>query len=131
MSSSLKAAQARTHANVLQGDLQDLRAGSHNARMTVNPSVARESARVAMDRTGLSQKAMAITAGIPESVLSDALNGRGRNLETDWLLAQSGQFIAIWLAEVQQRLGLTPDSRAALRAARIGELVRLLCEATA
>ena len=100
-------------------------------RMTANPSVTRTAIRVAMQVTGISQKAMALTAGIPESVLSDALNGRGRHLETDWILAQSEAFINAFWKSIEAQLGLTSESKREVRAARIGELVRLLMEETA
>jgi plasmid maintenance system antidote protein VapI len=118
----------RTHAKAIHSDLQGIRAGSHTARMTVNPSVARAAVRVAMERTGRSQKELAITAGVPESAFSDALNERGRNFDIDWVLAQGADFVAEFIANVQVRLGLSEESSRAAKAARIAELVRLLLE---
>lgn len=101
---------------------------SRMARITVNQSASREAVRVALAATGLSQKAMAINAGAMESHLSDALNGRGRNLEIDWILAQDDAFILAFWQSVEQQRGLTAEARKAARAESIVELLRQILE---
>ena len=81
-----------------------------------------------MGLTNTSQKQFAIAADVPESVLSDALNGRGRHLETDWILAQGEGFCLAWWDEVKRQMGLSEQTRQSQRWDRALELVRLLME---
>ena len=68
---------------------------------------------------------------MPESVLSDALNERGRNLEADWILAQGSDFVTVWIEAIEKAMGLTQESRRTVKAQRISELIRLLVEEVA
>ena len=105
-----------------------LRMGAKNSARDVVCALVRE----VMAETGLSQKAMSQTADIPESVLSDALAPHGtRNLAAEWLLGQDDAFVIALLARIQTVRGLSVESRRCARAARIGELVRLLVEESA
>jgi len=131
MSATVHARTPRTHAKDLHADLQRLRAGSQNVRITVNPSVSRAAVRAAMAATGTSQKQFALTADQPESVVSDALNGRGRHLDTDWILAQGEAFAVAWWDDVKRQMGLTEQTRHEQRWDRVLELVRLLMEGAA
>lgn len=128
MPQSVKTGPTGTHAKGISTDLQSVRGDSHIARIAVNQSVSREAVRVAMGQTGLTQQQFADAAGCPESTFSDALNQRGRNLETDWILAQTPAFILAFWQSVERQRGLTSAARQAVKAERIAELVRLIVE---
>jgi hypothetical protein len=81
--------------------------------------------RTTMSETGTSQKAMAITAGVSASVLSEALAGR-RSFSMLWLWAQDDHFLARFLEHVQEARDLTPANVRAIQRRRIVELVDLL-----
>lgn len=130
MRSSLAASTVRTEANTLRSDLADIRGVSHLARMGAN-SVGRDAFEAVASALRRSQKELAISVGIPQSSLSDALKANGRHLSVDWILEQDDAFVSAWIDEVSRRKGLTPESRREERAARIGELVRLLIEEAA
>lgn len=76
----------------------------------------------------LSRETMAREAGCPASALSEALNGHRGNFAVQWLWAQDDAFLNEWIEKMQAKRGLTPESKLATKAARIGELVRLLVE---
>lgn len=135
MAASVKGPAVRTQSNPLHSDshasgrraatLDDIRAGSHLARITVN-SVSRAAVREALRVTETSQKQFALTADVPESVVSDALNERGRNLESDWIFAQAEPFVRAFLESVERQLGLRPEQQAEVDEQRMVELFRLL-----
>ena len=83
---------ARRHANSHRGDLDGIRAGASNLRMAANSDENtpeyRNLVREALRRSGLSQKAFAIDAGQPESVISDGLAGR-RAFDVQWIWRQT------------------------------------------
>jgi hypothetical protein len=114
----------------LRSQLNDLRAGSANVRIDANsldgtaflPLMKR-----AMGETGLSQKHMALNAGQPESVISEALNGR-RNFAIAWLVLQPGTFIDRFFDLFKEHYGLTPANIKAIQRRRIIELLDLLLE---
>jgi hypothetical protein len=81
--------------------------------------------RQAMRETDLSQKAMALNAGQPESVISDGLNGR-RNFAAEWWWAQPDTFLIRFLDLVTEARQLTPEHVSAVRRRRIVELIDLL-----
>ena len=94
-------------------------------------ATGRAALREAMRLTGATQKAMAISADIEESNLSAGLKGDERRFDIDWLTAQDDAFLVAWIDAVMQMRGLTRETRAAIRAQRIGELVQLLTEGVA
>lgn len=84
-----------------------------------------------MRLTGATQKSMAIEAEIEESNLSAGLKGDERRFDIDWLTAQDDAFLVAFIDALMRARGLTRETRAAIRAARIGELVQLLSEVSA
>lgn len=104
MSRSLAKAESLTHANSLSAKLDGIRAGSSMARMAANPQESRDIVRELMRERGLTQKAMAIQAGCPESDLSNALSGKQR-LDFDWLMAQD----ALFRKALARRIDATDD----------------------
>lgn len=134
MATSISSSAARMPADPLRSDLSGLRAGSHMARMAVKDRREQviELVREVMADTGTSQKALALQAGQPESVVCDALSPTGsRNLAAEWLLDQPDAFLLALLDKIRAARGLTEESRRAAKAARIGELVKLLVEEVA
>lgn len=96
MRSSVATAAARTHANPLRtSPLDALKAGESNVRMGANSVEKapefRHNVREAMRRVGLTQKEMAIVAGVPESDISAGLNG-DRRFDGQWARCQSPAF---------------------------------------
>lgn len=96
MRNSVPADAVRTPANPRRAEqLDGIKAGDANVRMTANfvenRPEKRELLREAARRLGLSQKAMALNAGQPESVISDALNGR-RSFDVEWERSQPAAF---------------------------------------
>lgn len=83
--------------------------------------------RQAMAETDLKQQAAAAAADVKESQFSSALNGSG-NFGVTWLWAQSDAFLLRFVELLVAARRLTPAASRARRAARIGELVRLLIE---
>lgn len=81
--------------------------------------------------TGATQKSMAIEADVPEPNLSAGMKGDDRKFDIDWLTAQDDAFLVAWIDTVMRLRGLTRETRAAIRAQRIGELVQLLTEGVA
>jgi hypothetical protein len=124
--------ESRTHAKRFRADSQAVRSDSRMARMRVNQSVSRAAVREAMARTGTTPKQFVDRANTVSachaSTFSESLNGQGRNLETDWILAQDEAFILAFWESVKHQMQLTPESRQAARAERIAELVRLIVE---
>jgi len=84
-----------------------------------------------MRMTGATQKGMAIEAEVEESNLSAGIKGDERKFDIDWLTAQDDAFVVAWIDALMRLRGLTRETRAAVRAARIGELVQLLAEVSA
>jgi len=83
--------------------------------------------RDAMKHAGMSQKEFALNAGAKESAVADGFNGV-RNFAADWLWNQPDRF---WLGlrdRIEAAKGLTAEHAREVRAARIGELVKLLLE---
>lgn len=78
-----------------------------------------------MSESGLSQKAFAINARQPQSVISDALNSR-RHLSAEWIWLQENDFLVKFFALVSLARGLTAENAAAARRRRIVELIELL-----
>jgi predicted XRE-type DNA-binding protein len=83
--------------------------------------------RAAMKDADMSQKAFALNAGVPESVISDGFNGV-RNFAADWLWNQPALFWIRLRDRIDEAKQLSPENNKAIRAARIGELVKLLVE---
>lgn len=100
MASTLTSAAVRTEAKSLRGEvtnLNDLRAGDGNLRMDAKSTAIPASygpyrgvIREAMRRADLSQKAFAIDAKQPISVISEALGGT-RNLAGEWVWMQTSE----------------------------------------
>lgn len=128
MANSVTARALRTEAKTLRSNLDEVRGSSHIARMTANPSLGREAFREVKTALGRSQKALAIDAGVPESVLSEALNGTGRNFDVDWVLAQDNTFVTAWMRHVEAAKGLTPATRKRIKAERMAQLFDLLMQ---
>lgn len=121
MSSSVGNAALRTHANGLRTSLDDISPKAARVRTVAKtvenapePRKSAAIAREAMRRTDTSQKAFAIGAKQPESVISEGLNGQ-RNLAFDWIDAQEDAFVLtfvdVWLAS----RNLTPQNQRAAR----------------
>lgn len=134
MPRSLSDPLVRTLAKPHRADLTDLRAGKANLRIDANSLENAEQkrgflqlVRDAMREADLSQKAFAVDAQQSESVISEALSG-GRHLSADWLYAQNDGFLLALMKGIERARHLTPESKAALRANRISELIRLLLE---
>jgi hypothetical protein len=135
MATTLKAPTERTHANPDHSDSTEVRSRldavrTHSAKAGIGanpeaPSALLPLIRQAASETGLSQKAMAINAGIPESVLSEALNSR-RNFAAEWWWLQPDSFLLRFLDLVTEARQLTPESARLVRANRIKELIGLL-----
>lgn len=128
MPSTVATGAVRTLANSLRSDLSAVRTRSAKARIDANPveqSTVVALVKQAASETGLSQKTMALNAGVPESTISDALNQR-RNFSAEWWWAQPDTFLLRFLELVMDARHLTPESASATRKARIAELVTLL-----
>lgn len=118
----------RTPANARRSRLDDIRATRQGVRSVANavetpallPLIAD-----AMRLVGLSQKAFALQAEQPESVISEALAGR-RHFAIEWLWKQDGVFLLRFFAMVMDARQLTPENISAIRRQRIVELVDLL-----
>lgn len=83
--------------------------------------------RRAMAECTLSQKAMALNAGCPESELSEALNGRdNRRFDAQWLWRQDDTFLLRFLELVMEVRELTPADARRVHIQRIKELIGLL-----
>jgi len=130
LAETLRSTDVRTQLNSIRGR-------SAKARIDANrtePSGRIESReeflsliRGAMKDAGMSQKEFALNAGAVESSVADGFNGV-RNFAADWLWNQPPAF---WLAlrdRIEAAKGLTADREREVKAARIGELVRLLLE---
>lgn len=80
-------------------------------------------------RLGYSLELMAANAECPVSSMGDALAGKdNRNFAGHWLIAQGNEFIDLYNRLIDERRGLTPESRKANLARQLGEMVRLLVE---
>jgi hypothetical protein len=109
--------------------LDGIRATKANGRIDPNQREVLGCIRRAMARTGLSGKAFALTAEIPESELSDAINGKpGRRFDVEWLWKQEDTFVIAVLDEVTDARRLTPETKSAMRRQRIVELIDLLLQ---
>jgi hypothetical protein len=84
--------------------------------------------REVMRSVGLSQKAFAINAGQPESVISEALNGQ-RNIATDWIDAQDDTFVVAYAEGLIKSRGLLPTNKRQARMATAMALMQQLVEA--
>lgn len=107
MAHSLPSAAARTHANPRREALLDeIRPGPPSARTgaknTENRPKYRSLVREAMRIAGLSQKAFAIDADQPESVISDALAGR-RAFDGEWARRQKSETFKRALRDLEAR----------------------------
>ncbi len=113
----------------IRARLGEIRTKAVKAQIDPNAKEILPVIRRAMAKTGLSQKAMALTARCAESELSEALNGRdGRRFDADWLWRQDDAFVVAFLDEVTATRGLTPENKDAIRRARIVELIGLLLQ---
>lgn len=115
-------------ADDLRSQLNTIRGRSVKARIDANPTPAVELLpliRQAMSETNLSQKAFAINAHQPESVISEAFNAR-RNFAAEWWWAQPDTFLLRFLELTMDARHLTPESASAIRRRRIVELIDLL-----
>lgn len=86
--------------------------------------------RQAMSDVQLKQGAAAAAAHVKESQFSNALNGIG-NFGITWLWMQSDAFLLRFFELAMEARGLDAEGARHARAARIGELVRLLFEEAA
>lgn len=138
MASTLAKAEHRSHPNTHRADLDAIRAGSANLRMDsdrvrIDPNqddkaeflAVCEEARI---KCGLSKKEMAITARVTESTFNEAWSGKRGNVAIQWLWSQGDGYMATLIELVAERRGLSAENNRAVRAERIGELVRLLVE---
>lgn len=147
MTTKVAGASVRTQSNSLRSDSGDIRSRldgirTRSAKAGIDANRASSSAdaedraeclsliREALKRSGMSQKEMAINARCSESQLADGLNGV-RNFSVDWLWTQPNKFWLELRELTDQAKQLTPENKAAARAERIGELVRLLLEVAA
>lgn len=96
--------------------------------MPENPAKSRVAVRDAMRATGTSQKVFAINARQAESVVSDALNARGRHLDAEWIVDQGVPFVTAFITSLSAQMGITVETRKQVRAERAAELFRLLFE---
>jgi hypothetical protein len=116
MSSTLPPLPARSHANPLR---------------TIETSREASIAAVkgAMADIGLSQKAFAITAKQPESVICEALSLTGtRHLATEWIHAQDDAFIDAWTERVRRQRTLEEARELDDRADRILGMIEFLVQ---
>jgi hypothetical protein len=115
-------------AGEIPAALANLRAGSHVVRIDAKQTFLAVIHEVRA-RLGLTVEVMAINAECPLSSMSDALAGKdGRNFAAHWLLAQGDEFLALFLRLVDERRGLTPESKRVNAARRISEIVRVALE---
>lgn len=128
MAFSVARSAVRTEAKTLHSDLDAVRGSSHIARIPANPSLGRDAFKETKTALGRSQKALAIDAGVAESVLSEALNGIGRNFDVDWVLNQDNTFVATWIRHIEAAKGLTPATRKRIKAERMALLFDLLMQ---
>ncbi len=135
MPQSLKQDAMRTQPNGLRERLDAIRPSSDKSQ--TDPNRSRETAERVMlaliNRTriavGMSQKAMAITAGCSESELADAINGRERRrFDAEWLWRQDDVFLAKFIELLQEERRLTPENVSKVRRERLVELFGLLLE---
>lgn len=132
MASTVAASTPRTHPKPLRRDLDSLRAGDANLRIGSESlrSTPKDEVLALIDearqKVGMSRKEMAGNAGCPESVLSEALAGGRSNFAAHWLWQQPDAFVVEFFGLASSRRGLSPESKVAVRAARIAELIRLL-----
>lgn len=136
MRNSLHGAAVRTHQNSVRSRLDEMKPSPAKVLMRSEPVrtgqnddgkaeilALIEEARIA---ARLSQKEMQITAGANKGAYSEALNGERGNYAVQWLWAQPDAFWIEFIRLVQERKGLTPETRRTVQAQRIGELVSLL-----
>lgn len=128
----------RTPVNSLHTDshadrltLDDVRAGSHNLRITVNPDVraaAKAVVKRTMQLTNTDPKTFVGRApGSHESAISEALNDRnGRNVPWEWLCSQGPAYLAVLLAETAREFGLSDAMKREIEDERLIELLSLL-----
>jgi hypothetical protein len=128
MSRTVGNAAVRTHENGLRARTTRLRtlANSDENRPETRNSGAL--VREVMRSVGLSQKAFAINAGQPESVISEALNGQ-RNIATDWIDAQDDTFVVAYAEGLIKSRGLLPTNKRQARMATAMALMQQLVEA--
>jgi hypothetical protein len=121
MAASVNASAARTHANGVRTEVDGVTAKTTRVRSLANsvekarePRKSAAMVRESMRSVDLSQKAFAIAAQQPESVVSEGLHGQ-RNLAFDWIDAQDDAFVLDlcqrWLAS----RNLTPQNQRAAR----------------
>ena len=134
MPTTLPDGPVRTHANRRRDDLGDIRTQPHGLRIDAkNVGSPRDSrsfrsmVREAMRLTDLSQKAFALNAGQPESVISEALNGT-RHLASEWVWApgQPSTFIEKLIDLIEADRGLTDENAEQRYADLVGQLVSAL-----
>ena len=107
--------------------LNSVQATSHPPLKAVKGREILALIRQAMAETDLKQGAAAAAAHVKESQFCSALNGSG-NFGVTWLWPQSDAFLLRFVELLIAARQLTPESARAARAAKIGELVRLLVE---
>jgi hypothetical protein len=107
--------------------VNSIHAMSHPPLGVVNGRELLAIIRQALAETGVKQDAAAAAARVKESQFSSALNGRG-NFGVTWLWAQPDAFLLRFVELLIAARQLTPSASRARRAARVGELVRLLIE---
>lgn len=104
-------------------------------RPEIQPSLALDAAAVSLvfevlAELGMPEKEAAYTMAMDPAQLSRVKSGQGRlSIEALWRL--DARFWLLFLRRTAEAKGLSPQQEKSIRAARIGELVRLLCEATA
>lgn len=111
----------RTHANPLREALDSVQPKPARVRTAAkNDEIRRDSRKSAelvrevMRSVDLSQKAFAVNADQPESVVSESLNGQ-RNLAFDWMDAQDDTFVAAFAQAWLESRQLSPQNQRSAR----------------
>jgi hypothetical protein len=127
MKQSIATSTVTTQPNDLRSRLDEIRATKAHGQ--IEPKEILPVIRRAMAKTGTTQKAFALAARCTESELSEALNDRdGRRFDAEWIWRQDDAFLLVFLDEVTEARGLTPESKDAIRKQRIVELIGLLLQ---
>lgn len=132
MAITVAASSRQTQPKDLRTRLGDFGATSPLGQIDPNRKEILAIIRRAKDAVGLSQKAMAIAAGVSESELSEALHGRAnRRFDAEWLWRQDDLFLLKFVELLMDARALTPENAAAVRRQRIVQLVELLLQEVA
>lgn len=136
MAPTFAPAKARTHQKAVLESLDALKARAvpvlnDSERVKIDQNLSHKPELLALVdeariRAGMSQKEMAINAGVPEGPFSEALRGVRGNFAIHWLDRQPDVFWLAFHRITADRYGITPQKQDEVWADRIGELVTLL-----